>query len=181
MKILGIDPSSTRTGWAVLDETGKLTDAGYITGRTHSPAPDRVIEMVSGVGQVITSAVPGGLAQIVVELPGARVHRNNAGHGHGLPVYGLAAGAVWMACHLIANRLANAELTNITVEYAIETEWTRRIPKSRRRREIAALHREYRVIETRDGGGDISDAIGLCLWRLGVLRKTAALRRAKDV
>lgn len=181
VKILGIDPSSTRTGWAVLDATGQLLDAGYITGRSNATAPDRVICMVDGVVELLKKHIPQGLTQIVVELPGARVHRNNAGHGNGLPVYGMAAGAVWMACRLIAHRLSHEGLPDVVVESAIETEWTRRIPKPVRRRQIAALYPVYRCVEARDGGGDISDAIGLCLWRQAVIRKASALRQAKDV
>ena len=42
--------------------------------------------------------------------------------------------------------------------------WTTGTPKKLRRQMIAASFPEYAAVVEGDAGGDLSDAIGLCLW-----------------
>ncbi len=65
MRVLGIDPGSNATGWAVVQrERGRyvLLGAGVIRTRAEDPIPDRLLRIYEGLGAVITAQRPEAAA-----------------------------------------------------------------------------------------------------------------------
>lgn len=154
MTVVGIDPSSTRTGYAILKDPLAVHDAGYFRPhRKEDDVPTRIRTMAGEVGDLVHEL--SNPVHVVVEIPSGLVGARHRGGGSGLTVYGMAVGAIWYACELAAP----GDVTAVT-----ETRWTRGETKSVRRQWIAAQFPEYAEMAARDTGGDVSDAIGLALW-----------------
>lgn len=161
MKLLSIDPSSTRTGLAGFDDFGGdpelvLTDA--ITPIDVEPWP-RVCKIADWVRNHIEGFWPD---RVIVEL-GKKVHGNKRWqtYGAGMSVYGMAVGAVLWEVHKIKG-VGRYEIVDAN-------EWTRRghrqISKTKRNAELELIYpNQYRVKQ--DPGGDIGDAISMGLWWL---------------
>lgn len=170
MNVLGIDPSSTRCGWAVGEYANgrplRILAAGDVTPtRTADPSIERITTMMFGLIELVEqetaargSGLPGRLDAIVIEIPSGKTHGRIPRKMSGLPIYGMAVGAIWAAVKLKAD---GARV--VTVEDNI---WTRGVPKKHRQRRIAVQFPQYaQVLEARaDGGADIADAIGLVQW-----------------
>lgn len=149
--IVGIDPSSTTTGYARMTLAGELVDAGrFIAPRKDTPLR-RILYMRQAVAELVR-----GVPAVVIEITTGKVAARHRGGGAGLAVYGMAVGAILVeAEHVCDNVLA-----------VTENVWTEGVRKMQRRREIAVMFPAYSAIVKRDPGGDVSDAIGLCLWWL---------------
>lgn len=153
MILLAIDPSSTRTGYALMSNAQTILDAGLLKPEKNSdPAIMRIVVMAKDLTDLLYETWPD---QVVIEIPSAhtagRLKFKSAGAG--LAIYGLAAGAMFWACNSFTDKTdtVDAEL------------WTRGIPKKRRQQEIATIF-QNRYDATKDVGGDIADAIGLACW-----------------
>ena len=92
--VLSLDPSSQRTGWAVLDYQERLHAAGPLTPRPGvTTAPERIGEMVRDLPLLLGQFRP---AAVAIEWPSGHGHRRrHQGGGAGLAVYGAAVGACW--------------------------------------------------------------------------------------
>jgi crossover junction endodeoxyribonuclease RuvC len=109
MRILGIDPGSRVTGFAVIEADGnRLRACGFGVIRTSSgELPQRLGEIFDGVGQVIAELLPETLAiesvflarnaQSALKLGQARGAAICAATRTGLPVYEYAPRAVKLA------------------------------------------------------------------------------------
>jgi len=151
-RVLGIDPSSTRTGYAVMTSPTNLVEAGALTGENRrDPALDRIDQMVSEVTGILSEQ---RITRVVIEVTTGHIGRRHGGGGAGLATYGMAVGAIRNAC---CERLGASSVTSL-----YENRWTNGVPKRTRQRVIAAALPAYRI-ET-DSGGDIADAIGLCVY-----------------
>ena len=54
MKLLGIDPSSTRTGYAVMSDSWTLEDAGYLRPKRERDEPiERIRTMMDEVATLV--------------------------------------------------------------------------------------------------------------------------------
>ena len=65
MRVLGIDPGLNITGYGVLEATGgrpAVCEAGVIRGRTKNSLAARVLEIHTGVAEVIASLQPAAVA-----------------------------------------------------------------------------------------------------------------------
>jgi crossover junction endodeoxyribonuclease RuvC len=65
MRILGIDPGLNKTGYGVLEISGRqprLIEAGIVRGKDRGPIAERVAEIHSGVVEIIESLRPGVMA-----------------------------------------------------------------------------------------------------------------------
>lgn len=161
MLVLALDPSSTRTGFAVLDRL-RLVDAGYLAQPRRLDALARSAGMVDEILGLLRARA-GLWRAVLIEVPSGRPRsglRANAG-GY-LAIYGLAVGAIWQAvrswCSL---QCAPPRVCAVT-----EREWTRGVPKRVRQRRMALLHPQYAAQLAKDSGGDVADAIGLGAWWL---------------
>jgi hypothetical protein len=164
MKVLGIDPSSTRTGYAILTglEPADLLEAGYLTpARTKDTANQRIDAMVADLETLLKEQEPV-IDVVVIEASSGKVGKRHKGGGAGLAIYGQAIG-----------ELRRAVLAIMPPEYSggrgrvvmvPENEWTRSRPKGERNAGIAAIYPAYAAEVCHDTGGDVGDAIGIARW-----------------
>ena len=178
MLILGLDPSSTCTGYAVVravvrDEGQEtvLLDAGYLKPAEPRAAPMRRIEsMVDELAVIIKDHRPD---MAIVEVCSGHAGVGQRHHaGARLAVYGMAVGAMWEACRVL--------LGDKQVEWMPEDVWTAGVPKAERQAVIAALYPAYAEQMAADAGGDVSDAIGLILWWIRAHELAARLRTVRE-
>ena len=149
MTLLAIDPSSTKTGYAVMADSMTLLDAGFLKpDKTRDPAIMRIAAMTKQLGEVLDEWQPG---KVLVEMPSAHAAGRLQGRATGLAIYGFAAGAMWRACHAVTD----TEVVDAQV-------WTRGVSKLKRQQLICMAFPQYD--SEKDKGGDIADAIGLAVW-----------------
>lgn len=157
MIILAIDPSSSITGFALLDEAEKLLDAGTLRPNKRTDASEfRIAAMCDDLETILIATNPD---IVVIEWTSGKVgRRRHKGHGAGLAIYGLAIGAIWRtATAWAARRKPVGQVVTV-----LENDWTAWKSKEERSKLIA---REYPKIDfSKDTGGDIADAIGLGVW-----------------
>ena len=156
MKILAIDPSSTKTGFALFDDNETLIDAGTLRpNKTTDAAEHRIAAMCSDLEVLLKVNTPD---IVVIEWTSGKVGRNrHKGSGAGLAVYGIAVGAIWRTAAAWAARQATRQVITI-----YENEWTAGVPKRQRGELVKRM--VPRLDLSKDSGGDISDAIGLGCW-----------------
>lgn len=154
MRVLGIDPGSVRTGYALIDSVaGTLVQVGVIRPNPGRPV-ERVEQLVDELETVLADLRPD---LIVVEVTTGKVaRRGRAGGGAGLGVYGMAVGAVYIT----ARRFAGAETVGV-----YENDWTQGVPKSKRLGQIALAFPEL-VRSKAFQDADIADAVGVALYHL---------------
>jgi len=153
---LFLDPSSTRTGYALMRGAEEVGDAGYLRPeRASDPAMIRCLDMGLEVEGLIQEFEPDWA---IVEIPSGKVHRRLAGRsgGAGLSVYGMAVGVILGVCNW---HLGRRQLHGVT-----ENEWTGGVPKGKRCQLLAAQFPAYAERFARDPGGDVADALGLGEW-----------------
>jgi len=86
--ILSIDPSSTQTGWALLDREERLFQAGILTPDKQRSEPQfRIAAMCRDLRQLLDEIEP---AVILIEITSGKVgHNRHGGSGAGLGVWWL--------------------------------------------------------------------------------------------
>lgn len=153
MTLLAIDPSSTKTGYAVMADRMTLIDAGFLKpNKTKDPAIMRIIAMTEDLTKLLKEYRP---EMILVERPhtyAAHKFKDAGIKPIGIATYGMAAGAMFWACYSFTS-----ETQAISAE-----DWTRGVPKLKRQRLICMAFPQYDP--EKDRGCDIADAIGLALW-----------------
>lgn len=159
--LLSIDPSSTRTGYAVLNDRQKLVDGGLLRPRrTADPANERVDAMIESLIEI---GREHQISAVVVEDTSGKVaaHGRARGmNGAGLAVHGKAVGEFRRACIMIFGADC--------VTCVMENEWTQQVSKAHRAQRVAAVYRSQGYDPAKDKGGDTADAIGLGVWWLVV-------------
>lgn len=173
--ILAIDPSSKRTGWAVMTMGGQLREAGIITPAKQSAASQyRIASMREDLQTLLEEVRP---TIVLIEYVSSHVgRRRHQGEGSGLAVYGCAVGVTWQAVEDWKHTLP-AERQSRTLIHLIDPDvWTAGVEKEQRQLAVAS---EYPTYDPKvDPGGDIADAIGLGVWfqreRIAMMLKGAA-------
>lgn len=155
MKLLTLDPSTTRIGYAVMSDHRTLHEAGAIRPAAgEADANGRVRSMAGDVAELLREQQPD---VVLVEDTGSHVHAGRQGGGAGLMVYGKGVGYVLRVC----DEVAGAERVQ-TVETQV---WSRGARKEKRQRQVAAQFSQYDA--RKDKGCDISDAIAMAQWWFG--------------
>lgn len=164
MRIISFDPSSKKTGYAVLDGLApeQLIDAGILTpSKLAVGTVERLDTLCADIPGLFDEYNPNAA---VVEITSGHVGKRHLGGGRGLAIYGMAIWAVLAKCR---------ESLDKTSVYAVEENaWTRSIPKAKRAAGIAYTYPSYAKIisgeagKFQDAGGDVADAIGLGRWWL---------------
>lgn len=151
MTLLSLDPSSTRTGYAVMTGPRELIDAGLLTPKRQSDrAIDRARTMAHEVEGLIREHRP---TSIVIETPHGKIHGNRPGAASGAAIYGFAAGVIWWVC----------ESYSPSPVYTVDPNtWTNRVSKKHRAACVACDFPRYD--KRRDPGMDVADAIALGVW-----------------
>lgn len=169
MKLLALDPSSTRTGYAVLRGDRTIIEAGVIRPkRVVKALADRVRSVLVEVSTLLNEHRP---TACVVELPGTVMYRRQlmavagstnrvAGVSKRLVMYAAAAGAVYGAMVAVSNLLP----WTMIVAGVEATTWTRGKAKADRAMWLKLEYPKYDPAT--DPGGDVADAIELGLWWL---------------
>jgi len=148
--ILALDPSSTRTGYAVLCGDGIVEEAGLMRpSKSTAPVFERSVSMGH---QAMDVARERSVATVVVESPAPQQGQGRAYKGQAS--YGFGAG-------IITGMLLSAGCTVYTVR---ADKWTRQKPKEQRAAELEARLSSYD--RSQDPGRDVADAIGLGTWWL---------------
>lgn len=159
MILLGLDPSTTCTGYAVFDagdDAGvTLLECGLMRPEKRlAPYYDRVASMGSDLRETLTEY---GVDAVAMESPGGKTHgRIQGGKAANLDVWGFAIGAMWAIC-----RDHSAEMP---VALYPPNEHTRGVSKSRRASANAVKYPLYDADQ--DPGYDASDAICVGEWHL---------------
>lgn len=168
MRILALDPASTRTGYANFTASHNLYDAGYLTGADgDKEATDRILTMCHELETLIDDRRPD---LVVIEVTSGHVGtKRHKGGGAGLGVYGMAVGAIYVCACMLSERCGHE------VWPVKENVWTRGIPKVTRRREVAMQVPRYKDAFAKDAGGDVADAINLGWWAYGAIRRVEAV------
>jgi hypothetical protein len=169
--ILALDPSLTRTGWAYFDNDELLrcgwhTPRGSLAGRK-TTACQRIDSLITKIADEPISEA----SEIVIEVTSGHTSNRHGGKGAGLALYGMAVGAFyqWACTRYGHNRVHAIE----------ENRWIRKRSKEERQQHARLLHGKVYTpqIESKDRGGDTSDAIMLGDWWInhGRLYKRAGM------
>lgn len=151
--ILALDPSSTRTGYAVTDDAGRVVDAGILKpNRADDPPNDRIAAMAAELPSLVREY---GVREVVIEDTSGKVGGRHRGGGAGLAVYGKAVG--WFIA------VARTLLPPGRVHCVLENTWTRGRRKPDRASAVALAAGSPRQLAG-DRGHDAADAIGLAQW-----------------
>jgi len=151
--LLALDPSSTRTGYAVFrdpEPLGLVESGALIPLKTDRTPLDRISTMAVDLKDIINQHTP---TEVIVEIPSRHVSARHGGHGAGLATYGFAAG--WLSCLV-------SLLTDPRSITWVDNGWTKKEPAQSRAARMALLFTHYEPAE--DPGFDEADALGLGLW-----------------
>lgn len=164
MNWVSIDPSTTSTGVAVW-QGGTLVEAFRL-----APRLDDALDRVDAIVDDLEVALSGNLLldEAVIEVPSpGRGRGSQAGATGRLAIYGMAVGAVRQALRPLMHFDRSTGRERIVA--VTELEWTRGVAKQARQRMVAA---EYPGMYDASGdpGMDVSDAIGLGMWRITMRR-----------
>jgi len=158
--IFSLDPSSTRTGWALMKPPEQLIRAGLLLPDKQTAQSEfRIDAMCQSLWQLMNLHQP---KTILIEWTSGKVGKRHKGGGAGLAVHGAATGALWREVLAWLRWQPPENQIDTKVLLVKENDWTRQIPKADRIAAVAAAYREYSPDD--DKGGDIADAIGLNVW-----------------
>jgi len=160
--ILSLDPSSTRSGWALMKPPEQLVRAGLLLpARQTDPSEDRIAEMCKSLWQILNL---WQVKTILIEWTSGKTQKRHKGSGAGLAVHGAATGALWREVLAWLRWQPGENQLKTKVILTRENEWTRGVSKRDRAVAIAAMFPEYKI--DNDPGLDIADSIGLAVWYL---------------
>ena len=63
MRVLGIDPGVSETGWAVLEDGPALLGSGILRTAAGLPLPDRLLAIHEGLSRVLRESRPDAVAE----------------------------------------------------------------------------------------------------------------------
>ncbi len=174
--ILSLDPSSTCTGWAVMDYGEQYIASGFLSPPTVQVEPTaleayyRIDAMCLSLRKLLDQYKP---QEIVMEwTSGKRAARLGQNVSH-LAIYGVAVGAIWREA---VNWTAywTDKGTPCAVASYLENTWTKGQPKGHRIQIAQAMFPQYDP--ERDSGGDEADAIMLNVWHQREQKLEQAIR-----
>lgn len=150
--ILAIDPSSTRTGYCVMQHDMSLIEAGAVTPSPR--AKDALERIESMTWELLDNLAAYEPSHIIVEIPSGKTHRRlQSTNISGLPIYGMAVGYI---CSALYYKL-DVDITGVN-----DNDWTGGQKKATRAYVTRSLYPELN--NKKDSGMDIADAVGLARW-----------------
>ena len=154
MKILSLDPSSTCTGYAVLQDDRRLLEAGKLRGKSGTAPMYRVLAMREELRGLLDEHAPD---VVVIEMPLGRQYTRRQQKFSSMAVWAGAAWAIWAFVY---------DLREGSAVYPVDnTDWTQGVSKDLRQKEVWAEYGDQYDPDL-DKGQDVSDAIKLALWWL---------------
>lgn len=159
--MFSLDPSSTRTGWALMRPPEQLVRAGLLLPEKQKSSSEvRIGDMCRGLWQLLNFWRP---QTILLEWSSGKVGRKcHHGGGAGLAIHGVAVGALWREVIAWIRYQPPENQINTEVILVKENDWTRGVPKRDRAIAIAAMFPQYKIED--DLGLDIADSIGMSIW-----------------
>lgn len=154
--VLGLDPGSIVTGYALMRSPTELVECGALKATRTRSVMTRIDNMTCDVVELLAERQP---TAVVIEVPTPHVHAGRPGAG--LTVYGMAVGAIYATVRAVVGVPTYGTPTCSVWTYTDQA-WTKGTPKRDRQRMIAATLPAYQAAD--DPGADIADAIGLCLF-----------------
>jgi len=175
--IFSIDPSSTVTGWAVMEcPTKALLNFGVLLNATTRADPyHRIDAMCLHLHKLLDTYDP---PTILLEWTTGKTAARHTGGGAGLAIYGVAVGALWREAVNWTAKLTRQGKAAVVVGI-LENTWTRGMSKSSRQLAAQSLYSRYDM--KADKGGDISDAIMLNYYYQQELAVEQAIREVHQL
>lgn len=170
MNLLSIDPSSTRTGWAVFHGED-LFDSGTIGPRASLTSWERIMAIANSVGDLL---VHKNIEYVVMEV-GRKTHAGKP-NVSGLQVYGMAMGAIGIT---VASFFHAVSPSDKCYEFIDANQWVRGLSKPDRIRNLGIILKDYPRIKEicAAAGGDEGDAVDMGMWWLDEQRLRVAVER----
>ena len=171
MKILALDPSSTRTGYAVMTGAESVEEAGYLRpSRTRDKPEARIDAMCDDLGELLETHKP---QRAVIEVPSGRPGKGAKRGATGqLATYGVAVGELRRVCKDMLPALQTGSWSAPLVKSVTEREWTHGRTQASRRRWAASVWPAYRESMAKDSGADVADALLIGEWWFNQLAAT---------
>jgi Holliday junction resolvasome RuvABC endonuclease subunit len=165
-RLLALDPSSTKVGWAVFPGcVGPPEGFGLIGCRAHDPADQRIAILARQVLELVREHQP---ARVVIERTEGLTNHYSRG---GYRAIAVLAGAQQALIYAVSHE------AGVPVETVSEAVWTGHRRKQQRAQALRLICPEYEAWGSpwdrhgntkRDPGYDVADALELGLWRLGM-------------
>jgi len=160
IKLLSLDPSSTRTGYAIFDVASHASfvprECGYLSPNSaKDSAVDRIRTMGTELRQIVRDECPH---VAVIEVTTGKVQRRHKGGGAGLGIYGEAVGYMLGQLDMASTLHPHEAMAVIPV---LENDWTCGVRKAARQMAIAARYPQFAAGFAKDTGADAADALGL--------------------
>ena len=155
MRIIGVDPSTTCTGVAVLDGPPPvIVTAERLRSRAGGQEPlaylRRTVALCADLVEIINEHEP---SRAVIEMPHGKAHgRMGRINMASLAIYGVACGALWYVLEAHVKKVRAASVGEI------------RMSKQQRQQVVMAVFPQYQP--RADPGMDVSDALWLALREL---------------
>lgn len=161
--VFSLDPSSTRTGWSIMQAPEQLVRFGLLLPDNPRAASEvRISNMCSGLWDLLNYWQP---KTILLEYGSGKVNpRRHHGGGSGLQIHGISIGAIWREILAWLRYQPPEDQIRTKVHPIRENQWARSVRKEDRAVAIAAMFPEYNQAD--DPGLDVADAIGLAVWFL---------------
>ena len=158
-KALGLDPSSTAIGYALMADERTLIEAGRITPLDpEAEAAVRIESMAWQLRKLLDAESP---AEVMIEIPSGHVgKKRHKGKGFGLSIYGMGVGMAWGTVLFWRYQAKYVrENTFVPISLVPENVWTGGVIKADRILGIKSLFPQYEPAT--DPEGDSADAIGV--------------------
>lgn len=160
--LISIDPSSTRTGYCVMDHSERIKEAGILSGKRRAEPETRIAAMAKDLMVLLNRWQPG---TAVIEITSGKVNkRRHFGRGAGLSILGLSIGRLWGQIEAWRLTLPIEDRNRLRVVLIRENRWIEKRTKTARQQAVALTYPGYDPTE--DSGADVSDAISLATWYL---------------
>jgi hypothetical protein len=135
MKILSLDPSSTITGYAIMETAGdadpRMIEIGKLRKPGEHPPADRIDAMIDALADLLDEHKPD---VVLMEVTSGKTSARHKGSGAGLAIYGQAVGE--FRRYLLCVR----EQCGFDLRCIMENDWTRGTSKASRQ---AVIHAAY--------------------------------------
>jgi len=156
---LALDPSSTCTGYAVVEQRGSklvMKEAGVFKVKQRDGAVDRVMAMRADLLEILYEVNPD---IVLVEIPLDKQYTRQKVKVSGMAVWAGAAWALWMVALDWSERTKAGRCTVVPVS---NTLWTKGTSKCDRQLLAEAMFPNADF--SSDTGNDASDAASLAIW-----------------
>jgi Holliday junction resolvasome RuvABC endonuclease subunit len=156
--ILGLDPSSTCTGWAYLrrqpDHRWRLIGQGLLVGNLRDDALARVLTMRPGLLALLARTRP---SDIIVEMMTEKQYTRQPEKKSGLPVCAMAMGMIFAFCY----DWAATSVVGPCKVHPVSNLWTAGSDKVSRQLAVKLQFPNYEPLADKDC--DVSDAVSLAM------------------